>query len=61
MIRECKFEEVELNCGNCIYASTNGWTAPAINCSKGQKGSYMYIDKEHCGTTCELFHFRKKK
>lgn len=60
MIRACSFEEVDLHCGNCVYASSNGWIAPAIDCSKGQKGGYMYMDEEHCGTTCELFQSRKK-
>lgn len=58
MIKECGFEEKHLNCGNCAYASTNGWIAPAMNCAKGQKGCYCYYDEKHYGTTCEFFKKR---
>lgn len=60
MIRDCSFEERKINCGNCVHASTNGWMAPAMNCAKGQKGCYQYIDNKRCGTTCEFFKGRNE-
>lgn len=60
MIRDCSFEKRHLNCGNCVHVSTNGWIAPAMNCAKGEKGCYQYIDNKHCGTTCEFFKGRNE-